>query len=140
MPHLMGDIDLLVWTDWPARRRPARAIAAATLILASVFVFMTVNFVYGVVAAFVLMTVSAEILLPTRFSLSADGVEAFNIFRHARRPWARFHGWRKAEDGFYLAGRAPMGFLARRRSLWLPCPDLQDEVASLLETHLQEAA
>ena len=131
---------MLVWTDWPARRKPARALAAAALILSSVFVFTSVDVIYGVVAAFVLLTVSAEVLLPTRFSVTADGVEAFNLFRHARRPWARFNGWRRAEDGFYLAGRAPIGFIARRRSLWLPCPDHQDELASLLEAHLQEAA
>ena len=130
---------MLVWTDWPARRKPARAAAAAALILMSVLVFTSVHLIYGVVAAFVLLTISAEVMLPTRFSVTADGVEAFNLFRHARRPWARFHGWRRAEDGFYLAGRAPVRFLARRRSLWLPCPDHQEELASLLELHLQEA-
>ena len=112
---------------------------AAALILASVFVFTSIDLLYGVISAFVLLTVSAEVLLPTRFSVTADGVEAFNLFRHARRPWARFHAWRRADDGFYLAGRAPIGFLARRRSLWLPCPEHHAELASLLETHLQEA-
>ncbi len=131
---------MIVWTDWPARRRPTRAILGALMILATVLVFSSVGLLYGVISAFVLLTVSAEILLPTRFRLTADGVEAFNLFRHARRPWARFSGWREAQDGYFLAGQGPNGFLARRRSLWLPCPGITTEVEAVLETHLSERA
>ena len=101
--------------------------------------FTSVDIIYGVIAAFVLLTVSAEVLLPTRFKISEDGVEAFNLFRHARRPWARFQDWRRAKDGFYLNGQGSVAFLARRRSLWLPCPALRAEVEAMLETHLSEA-
>jgi hypothetical protein len=130
---------VIVWTDWPARRRPTRALIAAIAILVSIGVFTSVAPLYGIISAFVLLTVSAEILLPTKFRLSAEGVEAFNLFRHARRPWVRFRDWRQAKDGFYLNGQGPIGFLARRRSLWLPCPGRTAEVEAILEAHLSEA-
>ena len=125
---------MIAWTDWPARRRPRRAILAAAFIAIAVMVFTSMSFLYGFLAAFVLLTVSAEVLLPTRFRLSSEGVEALNLFRHARKPWERFEGWRTTPDGFVLTGRGPSSFLARRRSVWVPCPGREAQVQALL-TH-----
>ena len=102
----------------------------------SVAVFTSLSPIYGGIAAFVLLTITAEVLLPTRFTLSGEGVEAFNLFRHARRPWARFGGWRNTSDGFQLEGDGPIGFIARRRSIFLSHPEDTSAVEALLSQQL----
>ena len=127
---------MITWTDWPARRRPLRAFTAVAVIVLTVAVFSSLSPIYGGLAAFVLLTITAEVLLPTRFTLTGDGVEAFNLFRHARRPWARFTGWRGTSEGFHLKGNGSIEFIARRRSLFLSNPDDSAAVESLLSEQL----
>jgi hypothetical protein len=133
-------VDVIDWTHWPAQQRPLRAFFATLVVLVSVAAFSYVEWVYGVIAAFVLLTATAESLFPTRFRLSDEGVEAFNLFRHARRPWSRFESWRQSDQGYYLRGQGPLALIARRRSLWLPCPELYAPVGAFLKARLKEAA
>ncbi len=130
---------MIHWTHWPAQQQPARSLAAAGVVIASVVGFTKVGWVYGVLAAAVLLTTTAESLLPTRFRLTEEGVEAFNYFRHVRRPWSRFESWRSSDQGYYLRGRGPLPWIARRRSLPLPCPNRHLEVGAFLTARLREA-
>ena len=108
------------------------------IIAVSVVVFSSWHILYGFLAALILLTATAEALLPTRFTVSESGVEAVNLFRSVKRPWVRFESWREGPSGYYLRGQGPIGFLARRRSIWLPCPGEDDAVRRLLEQHLGE--
>jgi hypothetical protein len=132
-------VHVIDWTHWPAQQRPTRAFFAALVVLVSVAAFSYVGRVYGVIAAFVLLTATAESFFPTRFRLTDEGVEAFNLFRRARRPWSRFESWRRSDEGYYLRGQGPLALIARRRSLWLPCPELYAPVGAFLSTRLKEA-
>ena len=130
---------MIDWTHWPAQRSPLRAFFAVLVVLVSIAGFSSVEWMYGVVAAFVLLTATSESLLPTRFRVSDEGVEAFNLFRRVRRPWSRFESWQRGDQGYFLRGQGPLSLIARRRSLWLPCPELYEPVGGFLENHLREA-
>ncbi len=90
------------------------------------------------VGAVLLMVATAEVLLPTRFSVDDDGVQIQNLVRRARRTWDRFGSWTAVHDGFQLVGTSRRAFLRRRASVRLRCPELRAEVEALLRSHIGE--
>ncbi len=124
------------WSDWPARRQPARAAIATAFIVFTVAWVATLDLWLAFVAALLLLTACAEVLLPTRFALSDSGVVADNPFRRATRTWDRFGSWFRTADGFRLVGGARSRILRRRASVTLRCSDRRDEVEEALRTHL----
>ncbi|MEE2960910.1 MAG: hypothetical protein VYA34_09205 [Myxococcota bacterium] len=129
---------MITWTHWPAKRKPARAALGALIIASAVAAFSSMGWIYAIISAFILLTATTEALFPTRFRLTPEGVEAFNIFRHARRPWERFEHWQSTHDGYFLSGRGAIPFIARRRNVWIRCPERKAEVGAFLASHLQE--
>jgi hypothetical protein len=128
------------WTDWPAQRRPWVAAVAACVIVASVALLSAEDRALAALAALVLLSATAEALLPTRYELAADGIRLDNPLRRRRRDWQRVRAWRLAPDGFLLEPRGRAGFLRRRGSLWLRCPGREAEVEAFLRARLGEPA
>lgn len=91
------------------------------------------------VGALLLLTATAEILLPTRFGLTDEGVTVDNPLRRAHRTWDRFGTWLRTDDGFFLVGAARSRFLRRRGSLSLRCAEDPERVSAALRDHLGEA-
>ena len=130
---------MTTWTDWPARRQPRRAAFAALIIAVGTGAVAALDPWLGFVGALLLLTATAEVLLPTRFEVDDSGVEAANAFRRARRTWDRFGSWHATAEGFQLVGASHRPFLRRRASVELRCPGHTDEIEVLLEQHLGES-
>jgi len=129
---------LIAWTHWPAQQKPWRSLLSAVLIAAAIGVFWSIELVYGVVATFALLSSTAEFLLPTRFRLTAEGVETLNAFRRVRRTWDRFESFGPNQSGYHLRGNGPRPSIARRRNLRLPCLDEKTKVKFFLAQRLKE--
>ena len=131
---------MITWTDWPARRRPARAAFAGGVVLASSAAVVSIDPVLGFVGTLLLLAALREGLFPTRFRLSDQGVRVDNPLLRRERPWDRFDGWRHLADGFHLDGRGRTALLRRRYDLVLRCPDDAGGVARELTARLGEPA
>ncbi len=126
----------LSWSDWPARRDPRRAALAAGVIGVTVAVVLLVDPLMAPVGAVLLVGATAEVLLPTRYRLDADGVHIARALWNRRVRWSGLERWSPAEDGFVLHGQGSRALLRRRRTVRLHCPGRQDPVAALLQEHL----
>jgi len=122
----------ILWSDWPARRRPARSVAAGIVLALTVGAVATYGAAWGLLAALVLLGSTGEALLPTRFALNEDGVRVDHPFRRARRPWTGYRTWRPAPGGFWLARNGPL----RARGVLLRCPGREAEVEDALRSWL----
>jgi len=130
---------MISWSDWPARRRPFLSLFAAAVIMLVTFVLTTMDPMLALLAALLLTGLSAEALLPTRFTVSEQGVRVDNLFRRGNKPWDRISSWQHAEHGFLLRGARRVGTL-RHRDLWIRCPHLLAEIELRLHSHLGEPA
>jgi hypothetical protein len=112
------------WTDWPAKRIPNRAILAWFIIAASVLCLTVIDPIYGVIGALILLSSASSALFPTRYRLTESGVFISNPLRSLKCPWSRFHRWRKVDGGVYFIAGSKVGWIGRRRSVFLPVTDL----------------
>ena len=126
---------MFTWSDWPARRRPFTSLLAAAVILLVVALLSVIDPLLAGLAALLLVGLCAEALLPTRFTLSDEGIRVDSIFRRGLRSWQQIDGWRPIEDGFLLHGAQRVRGL-RHRDLCLRCPDQLTEVEGHLSQHL----
>jgi len=125
----------LSWSDWPARRRPALCAFAVAVVAVFVGAAAKADPALGVLSAVILLGSTAEALLPTRFALSEEGVEATNPLRAFRKPWSRLGAWRAVSDGLWIDGKGRARILRRRGVLLRHAPQ-EAEVA--LREHLGE--
>jgi hypothetical protein len=103
----------IAWRAWPLRKSPARGVFAAVVIAAAC---------YGVwswtrdpwllaLAVVVLSSAVGKFFVPTRYRLSAAGVEIAGPWRRRHRRWADFRGVRSDERLLLLT--------PSRRPTWL---------------------
>ncbi len=104
--------------------------------MATVATVTSLDIWLGLIAALLLLSACTEVLLPTRFTLTEQGVQIDNPFKRAHRSWDRFGSWSRTGDGFQLEGAARSKILRRRATVVLRCPDRLDEVESCLQTQL----
>ncbi len=112
----------MTWSDWPARRAPARAGFAAAVIALAVGAVALVDPVMAAVGAALLIGATAEVLLPTRYAVGPEGVETANALGRRRRPWSQLGPWSRAGASFELRGRSTAAVLRRHRSVRLARP------------------
>ena len=129
----------MTWSDWPTKRDPRRGTFAACVIVACTLVIAYFDLLLATVGLLALLGACSEVLLPTRYRLTDEGIEVKSVFRYFARPWTRYRRWTETTDGFWLEYRSPVGILRRRRSIWLRCPGHEDAVKALLVTHLGDA-
>jgi len=112
---------LLTWTAHPARRRPrdvALVVAIVSTTAGVVLWTFESAFLALLAVVFLLLSVSS-FLLPTRYRITEDGIEAARALVVRRR---RFADLRRLEVGADAALVSPLprpGFLDRRRGLWI---------------------
>ncbi|MEE2827814.1 MAG: hypothetical protein VX498_01385, partial [Myxococcota bacterium] len=116
----------LQWSDWPLRRRPLRGLFAVVAILATTAVIGSLDPWLAFVGAVLLLGTCSEVLSPTRFELTQEGVRLHSLFRRVERRWDRFGGWQSCRDGFWLRGRTRSRYLQRRAALYLCCPGREE--------------
>jgi len=117
-----------------------RASLAGIVILATVATVTSFDTWLGLIAALLLLSACTDVLLPTRFTLTEQGVQIDNPFKRAYRTWDRFGAWTRTGDGFQLEGSARSKILRRRATVVLRCPERIDEVESCLLTQLDSEA
>ena len=127
----------LTWRDWPAQRQRLRAAGAAAVILLSAGAVSLVDPLLAVVGVVAMAAAVAEVLLPTRYQLSDDGVTLHNPLRSRHHPWRHFASCRQVPDGVALAGAGPAALLRRRRELTLRCPGQEELVLATVRAHLE---
>ena len=129
---------MISWTDWPARRRPRRALFAGTVVIVSVGLAASLDPVVGFVGALLLLASVRDGLFPTRFRLTDHGVEVRNPLRMRAQDWDGFGGWAHQGEVFTLFGRGRSAALRRRRAVFLRRPERPTAVAALLRERLGE--
>ncbi len=127
----------LSWKDWPARRQPGTAMAAALLVVATVGAVASLDRWLAVLAALLLLTATGEVLLPTRYEVDAEGVRLRGALRARRLRWSQLAGWEVVGADVVLRGDGPHPLLRRRRTVVLRAtpPELDD----MLRRHLGDA-
>jgi len=128
----------VTWRDWPAQRQRGRAgLAGAMIVITSVSIAV-VDPLIAAIGTVALLAAVSEVLLPTTYTLSENGVAVDNVLLKRRHPWRHFSGWRPASGSVALLGEGPAKLIRRRRSLLLRCPDNQAEVVEALAVWLPE--
>ncbi len=126
----------LTWSDWPARRAPARSLVAAIAMVTVLGAVLALDPLLALVGALLLLSATAEGLLPSRYRLDHAGVHIGRALWSRRVSWSQLQGWTPAPDGFHLQGAGSHALLRRRRTLNLHCPHNRDAVAALLHRYL----
>ena len=124
----------VIWRDWPAQRQRRRAIVAAVLIVLTSVSIAVIEPLIAAIGTIALLAAVSEVLLPTTYTLSQDGVAVDNVLKKRRHPWRHFRGWRPEPGAIVLLGEGPAALIRRRRSLLLRCPDNTEQVIAALGT------
>ena len=114
-------------------------LAAGVIVVTSVSIAM-LDPLLAAVGTVALLAAVSEVLLPTTYTLSEDGVRADNGLRKRRHPWRHFRGWQTTTGGIVLLGEGPGRLIRRRRTLLLRCPDNAEAVTAKLSQLLPPEA
>jgi len=135
----MADI-LLRWTAHPARRRP-RDVALTVAVVATTagVVLMTFESAWlALVSAVVLLASVSSFLLPTRYTLTDDGIEATRALGTRRRRFADIRRLDVGRDAALASPLARPSFLDRRRGVWIWFDGAdRDRVVALLRERIR---
>jgi len=114
-----------------------------------VFALLVITITAGTIASFDpilavlgaagLIMVCSEILLPTRYTLSADGAFLSNPLYRKTVRWSHIQEYKSTSEGFWLEGKGRLSITRRRRALRLRCPGREEDVAQTLRNYLQDA-
>ena len=126
----------LNWSVWPAKKMPWRVLFVVVIMGLTVFWATSIHVVYGVIAAFVLLSTTTDIIFPTQYTLGTERLEMRNPFRRIRRSYSHFESAYATSGAVYLRYSSQSKLLRRTRSTWLRCPENQPEVEAFLEGHL----
>lgn len=121
------------WSDWPAPRHPTRSFGAAVIILVATLAISTIDPFLAVAGGVILVAATAEVLLPTRYELSGEGVKVLGPFSRRSQAWSRIAEWQSLPEGFLLVGRGSRPVLARKRTIVLRCVEQRTAVETLLQ-------
>ncbi len=138
----MPDV-LLRWTAHPARRRP-RDVALVVAVVATTagVVMLTFDSAWlALLAAAMLCASVSSFLLPTRYTVTDEGIEAARALVTRRR---RFADLRRLEVGRDAALASPLArpslLLDRRRGMWIWFDGAdRDRVVALLQERIRAA-
>jgi len=137
----MPDV-LLSWTAHPARRRP-RDVALVVAVVATTAGVVMLTFDSAwlalLAAAILLLSVSA-FLLPTRYTLTDEGIEAARALVVRRRRFADLRRLDVGRDAALASPLARPSFLDRRRGIWIWFDGADRErVVALLRERIRQA-
>ena len=121
------------WRDWPARRQPLRAGVATLLVVAASGWAGREHALLGFVAAALLLAATAEVLLPTTYTVDGAGITVASWVRTRRLRFDKLDAFAAADDGVAVRGRGPSAWIVRRRSAVLRGVPKPQELVALLE-------
>lgn len=126
---------LLRWKILMAKRNPARAVAAAVIVLiCTYFVFLTLRDVLlSAIALIVLLTMVLPYYLPTTFILTEEEViKKMPLFRQKRR-WEEFRRYDSEKAAIKLYTMRSASRLDNYRSFLIICPQNHDRVLEIVK-------
>jgi hypothetical protein len=90
----------LTWRAWPFRRHPLRGLLGIGLVVGSAWgtADWTGDVRLAGLAAIILLVATGPFYVPTRYRLSADGVEIARPWRSWHRPWSHFRSVRRGGE------------------------------------------
>lgn len=128
--------DAITWTHWPAPGLGLRALLAGLVIVVVGVAATLMQPLAGAVAAGLMLSATGEVLLPTTYTLSAEGVRLRRLLGNREARWEELARWRAASGGFILFWPARSRWRRSRQPVVLRCPGREDEVRSWLISHL----
>ena len=90
----------------------------------------------AILGAVLLLTATSEALLPTRYTLSPEGLALRGLLRARRHPWSHFQQFHCRTGAIFLEGAGSRALIRRRRSLWLHCPGREAAVTEALSGYM----
>jgi len=125
----------LSWTSWPMLRSPVRAVLAVAFVVLTAgtiqALFRTTYFT--VVAVLLVWGQIAGFFLPTRFSLTRDGVCVKGLVSKREKSWSEFRSHYVDKEGVLLSPFIERSRLERFRGVSLQFHDNRDEVVAFVE-------
>ena len=125
----------LSWTSWPMLRSPVRAVLAVAFVVLMAWtmqvLFSTTYFT--VVAVLLVWGQIAGFFLPTRFSLTEDGVAVRGLVSKREKSWSEFRSHYVDKDGLLLSPFLERSRLERFRGVSLQFHGNRDQVVAFVE-------
>ena len=125
----------LRWTSWPMLRSPVRAVLAVAFVVLMAWtiqaLFRTTYFT--VVAVLLVWGQVAGFFLPTRFSLTQDGVSVRGLVSRREKDWSEFRSHYVDREGVLLSPFVERSRLDRFRGVSLQFHGNRDEVVAMVE-------
>lgn len=111
----------LTWVDHPARQAPGRlAITTFVLLIAALALVLIERSVPLALAGLaVLLGAIAPFLLPTRYTLSAQGVSMQSRLSRKHRSWEELRRWQEDRNGILVSPFRQPSWLDDLRSIYL---------------------
>lgn len=134
-------MESLSWTSWPMLRSPVRAVVAVLFVAmmawtiqnwlaTTYFTVIAVLLVWGQVAGF---------FLPTRFSLTDEGVAVRGLVSRKEKGWREFRSYYIDREGLLLSPFMERSRLERFRGVSLQFHGNRDEVVAFVERMMESA-
>ncbi|MBM3324789.1 MAG: hypothetical protein FJY66_03895, partial [Calditrichaeota bacterium] len=127
------------WTSHPIREKPRKALlfwVVAGLVLGAVYAaFQELGWV--LVAALFLVGSLADFLFPTRYRLTASGIEIRRVFGKVAKKWSDFRRIEVGRNGIFLSPFEKPRWLENYRGLFLPYPPEKDSFRNLVREKIE---
>ncbi len=125
----------LSWTSWPMLRSPVRAVLAVAFVvlMAGTIQALFHTTYFTVVAVLLVWGQIAGFFLPTRFSLTEDGVSVRGLVSRREKDWSEFRSHYVDKEGVLLSPFIERSRLERFRGVSLQFHGNRDEVVAFVE-------
>ncbi len=125
----------LSWTSWPMLRSPVRAVLAVAFVvlMAGTIQALFDTTYFTVVAVLLVWGQIAGFFLPTRFSLTGDGVSVRGLVSRREKDWGEFRSHYVDKEGVLLSPFIERSRLERFRGVSLQFHGNRDEVVAFVE-------
>ena len=125
----------LSWTSWPMLRSPIRAVLAVAFVVLMAWtiqaMFRTTYFT--VVAVLLVWGQVAGFFMPTRFSLTGDGVSVRGLVSRREKDWSEFRSYYVDRGGVLLSPFMERSRLERFRGVSIQFHGNRDAVVAFVE-------
>jgi hypothetical protein len=136
----LGDEEVIFeWTSHPLRQKPGKALffwVVMGLVLGAIYAaFHQVGWV--ILAALFLFGSLSDFLFPTRYRVTASGVEVRRKFGKVTKEWSDFRRADFERFGVFLSPFAKPRRLENYRGLFLPYPTQREQLETIVREKLK---
>jgi len=130
--------EALIWTVHPARERPLHAVLAGAFVLAlSLGIALSYHVGFGALSLVFLLVSLREFFLPTRCTLSNEGVELRRMGLGRKRAWSEFRRFQAGPRAVLLSPFSRPTRLDTYRGIVLPLGEaVREQALELIAAHV----